>query len=80
MLTSLSSVTYYGDYNGMLTQLIENDALANKTTDPILYEAKLGNTNNYTAERQVIDMGNATVLRLILTSVGFPASHPMVCR
>jgi len=45
--------------------------------DPILYEAKLGNTDNFTTQRQVYDMGNSTVLRLILTSVGFPASHPM---
>ncbi|KAK6432947.1 hypothetical protein LTR95_010879 [Oleoguttula sp. CCFEE 5521] len=45
--------------------------------DPILFEAKLGKNDSYIPERQVYDMRNATVLRIVLTSVGFPGSHPM---
>lgn len=44
--------------------------------DPSLLEAKLGNYD-FPVERQVYSYGNSTSIRLILTSVGFPASHPM---
>ncbi|KAK3676268.1 hypothetical protein LTR78_004018 [Recurvomyces mirabilis] len=58
-----------------------NDDQSNETyladyNDPTLYEAKLG-TSSYAPSERVFDMGNSTVLRLVLTSVGFPASHPM---
>ncbi|KAK0291124.1 hypothetical protein LTR35_001845 [Friedmanniomyces endolithicus] len=68
-----------GNYNGTgaFVWYMNNITFFGDYNDPILYEAKLGNTDNFTTQRQVYDMGNSTVLRLILTSVGFPASHPM---
>lgn len=39
-------------------------------------EAKLNNLD-FPKERAVYDMGSNSSVRIILTSVGFPASHPM---
>ncbi|KAF2154467.1 multicopper oxidase [Myriangium duriaei CBS 260.36] len=44
--------------------------------DPILLEAKLNNLN-FPPERAVFDMKTASSVRLNITSIGFPASHPM---
>ncbi|KAK4985195.1 hypothetical protein LTR28_002200, partial [Elasticomyces elasticus] len=44
--------------------------------DPTLFEAKLGNLN-FPIPRAVYDMGTNRSVRIIMTSVGFPASHPM---
>ncbi|TKA66579.1 hypothetical protein B0A49_06046 [Cryomyces minteri] len=44
--------------------------------DPTLFEAKLGNLN-FPIERAVYNMGTNTSVRIVMTSVGFPASHPM---
>lgn len=44
--------------------------------DPIFLDAAVGATN-FTKDRQVFNMGNAKSVRIIMTSVGFPASHPM---
>jgi len=44
--------------------------------DPTLLEAKLGNYD-FPRERAVYDMANQTSVRIVMQSVGFPASHPM---
>ncbi|KAK5110180.1 hypothetical protein LTR62_006176 [Meristemomyces frigidus] len=68
-----------GAYNaiGAFVWYMNNQTFYGDYNDPILFEAKLGNINKLTTQQRVIDLGNATVLRLILTSIGFPASHPM---
>jgi FtsP/CotA-like multicopper oxidase with cupredoxin domain len=44
--------------------------------DPILLDAVVG-AKEFPAERRVFDMGNAKSVRIIMHSVGLPASHPM---
>lgn len=44
--------------------------------EPVFLDALVGKTN-FTKQRQVYDMGSAKSLRIVMTSVGFPASHPM---
>lgn len=44
--------------------------------DPALLEAKLGNLD-FPRERAVYDLGTNATVRIVMTSVGFPASHPM---
>lgn len=44
--------------------------------DPVFLDALTG-TTNFSKERQVYDLGSAKSVRLVMTSVGFPASHPM---
>ncbi|KAK4982538.1 hypothetical protein LTR50_007698 [Elasticomyces elasticus] len=44
--------------------------------DPTLFEAKLSNLN-FPIPRAVYDMGTNSSVRIIMTSVGFQASHPM---
>lgn len=57
----MNNVTFIGDYN-----------------DPALLEAKLNNYASMPSIRQIYNPGsNTTVLRVIMTSEGFPASHPM---
>ncbi|OQO13561.1 hypothetical protein B0A48_01790 [Cryoendolithus antarcticus] len=44
--------------------------------DPLFLDAKLGKTD-FKPTDQVINLGTAKAVRIVLTSVGFPASHPM---
>ncbi|KAI7388268.1 laccase-like multicopper oxidase [Hortaea werneckii] len=67
-----------GDYNatGAFVWYMNNITYYTDYNDPSLFEAKLGNYN-YSQERQIYNMKNNTVVRINMTSVGFPASHPM---
>ena len=44
--------------------------------DPTLFEAKLGNLD-FPDQSVVYDLGTNKTVRIIMQSVGFPASHPM---
>ena len=67
-----------GNYNSTsaFVWYMNNITFFGDYNDPVLYEAKLGNLS-FPTERQVYDMENAGVVRIVMTSVGFPASHPM---
>lgn len=67
-----------GNYNasGAFVWYMNNITFMGDYNDPVLFEAKLGNTN-FSSMRQVYDLGTNTTVRIVMTSVGFPASHPM---
>lgn len=67
-----------GGYNasGAFVWYMNNITFYGDYNDPTLLEAKLGN-NDYPPERAVYNLGTNSTVRIVMTSVGFPASHPM---
>ncbi|KAG9724970.1 laccase-like multicopper oxidase, partial [Aureobasidium melanogenum] len=61
---------------GAFLWYMNNQTFVIDYNDPILLEAGLGNTD-FQPERRVFDMGTNKTVRIIMQSVGFPASHPM---
>ncbi|KAK4887957.1 hypothetical protein LTR49_028905, partial [Elasticomyces elasticus] len=53
---------------------MKNATFFGNYNDPILYKAKLGNTDNFTTQRQVYEMGNATDLRRLPLVAGKKAT------
>lgn len=72
------NITMTGGYNttGQFVWWMNNQTFYADYNDPSLLEAKLGNFD-FTPEKAVYNMGTNTTVRIIMTSVGFPASHPM---
>lgn len=67
-----------GNYNasGAFVWYMNNVTFIADYNDPVLLDVKTGNTT-FPSLRNAYNMGNATSVRLNMTSVGFPASHPM---
>ncbi|KAK5137833.1 hypothetical protein LTR08_006601 [Meristemomyces frigidus] len=67
-----------GGYNGTgaFVWFMNNITYMTDYNDPTLLEAKLGNTD-FGVQAQTYDLGTNSTVRIVLTSVGFPASHPM---
>jgi FtsP/CotA-like multicopper oxidase with cupredoxin domain len=61
---------------GEFVWFMNNVTYLGDLNDPIFLDAAVGKTN-FTSERQVFNLGNAKSVRIVMTSVGFPASHPM---
>ncbi|KAL1301802.1 hypothetical protein AAFC00_005994 [Neodothiora populina] len=75
--TTLNFLMTGGDNaTGEFVWYMNNITFLGDYNDPTLLEQKLGNLN-FPIERQVYNLGNATSVRIVMTSVGFPASHPM---
>jgi FtsP/CotA-like multicopper oxidase with cupredoxin domain len=55
---------------------MNNETFMGDINDPILLDAVVG-AKEFPDERRVFDMGNAKSVRIIMHSVGLPASHPM---
>ncbi|KAG9657868.1 laccase-like multicopper oxidase, partial [Aureobasidium melanogenum] len=70
--------TMSASYNstGAFLWYMNNQTFVIDYNDPILLEAGLGNID-FQPERRVFDMGTNKTVRIIMQSVGFPASHPM---
>ncbi|KAF2491426.1 hypothetical protein BU16DRAFT_515789 [Lophium mytilinum] len=76
--TTLSFLMTGGDNStGQFVWWMNNITFRADWNDPELLEAKLGNAASLPIERALYDLGTNSSVRLILTSVGFPASHPM---
>ncbi|KAK6390354.1 hypothetical protein LTR65_005729 [Meristemomyces frigidus] len=67
-----------GNYNatGAFVWYMNNVTYYTDYNDPTLLEANLGYTN-FTRNSQVYNLGTNSTVRIVMTSVGFPASHPM---
>nr|OQO21789.1 hypothetical protein B0A51_09591 [Rachicladosporium sp. CCFEE 5018] len=67
-----------GNYNstGEFVWYMNNVTYQGDLNDPLFLDAKLGKTD-FKPTDQVINLGTAKSVRIVLTSVGFPASHPM---
>ncbi|QIW99986.1 hypothetical protein AMS68_005504 [Peltaster fructicola] len=67
-----------GNYNatGAFVWYMNNVTFIGDYNDPIFLDAAVGQTS-FDSIRNVYNMGNASSVRFVMTSVGFPASHPM---
>lgn len=70
VLTGLNNAT------GEFVWYMNNVTYMGDYNEPIFLDAAVGATN-FTKEKQVFNMGNAKSVRIVMHSVGFPASHPM---
>jgi FtsP/CotA-like multicopper oxidase with cupredoxin domain len=61
---------------GEFVWYMNNETYMGDFNDPVLLDAAVGATE-FPDERRVFNMGNAKSVRIVMHSVGLPASHPM---
>ena len=69
-------ITAGNNATGAFVWYMNNETFIADYNDPVLLDAKLGNTS-FPKLARVFDLGTNSSIRIVMNSVGFPASHPM---